>query len=307
MKDYITTVLLLALAATLAACGKAKPMPEFNEAQLAEQLPLDGSNINGKYAINFITLNTAALGFLTTTGHVTRKDDRINVRLKLTGGSPNVWHRQAIHTGWGCPVAKDDLNNDGYIDAKEGAKVWGQPLIPLDADLATQEAGMEDFPIADSKGTYSYGRTTDFKSMFEDLKTPSESDTVAKIPENMGLMLEGKAVVIMGTSKAVPETVAQVDGLSREQSLPIACGLIKKLNVETTEVPEVEEGNLGPARETPTESDDEWDGSVPGETPTPEPDPVPTPAPGPSSDEDDDDWTDRVRESWCRIWGNCDD
>jgi hypothetical protein len=136
----------------------------------------------------------------------------------------NVTHIQAVYTGRACPTLADDTNNDGFIDAVEGRAVYGDILIPLDNDLTTQLGG-NVFP---SGSAYEYFRSAPLVVLLNDLRIadPDLNDLFVKLAIGADLALAGRAVVIHGTAATLPNTVRTIGGLTRQQSLPIACGII---------------------------------------------------------------------------------
>lgn len=293
-------VLIMTLPFLLVACGKASKTPAFGDASLEEaaaSVPADGSNIQGRYKAEFITLNTSVNGFLTTNAYILRKDDAFHVQLKLSGGAPNVWHKQDIHVGWRCPTPNDDKNGDGLIDVEEGRLVWGDPIIPLDTDLTTQKSGENVYPVADHEGTYQYKRTVSFQEMFKDLKAPTNpNEPYRKLQGEEGLPLEGNVLVILGTDEKanLPATVATADGLTTQASFPVACALIRRVGSDPGTF-ESDSGEFGNPDVPPTTT------SEPTPAPTPGPETSPTPG-NDNGDGDSEDWDDRIRRWWRRTW-----
>jgi hypothetical protein len=136
----------------------------------------------------------------------------------------NVTHIQAVYTGRACPTLADDTNDDGFIDAVEGRAVYGDILIPLDNDLTSQLGG-NVFPAGSA---YEYFRTAPFITLLNDLRLadPNLNDLFVKLALGVDLALAGRAVVIHGTAAALPNTVRTIGNLTRQESLPIACGVI---------------------------------------------------------------------------------
>ena len=136
----------------------------------------------------------------------------------------NVTHIQAVYSGRACPTLADDTNDDGFIDAVEGRAVYGDILIPLDNDLTTQLGG-NVFP---SGSAYTYFRSAPFIALLNDLRVvdPDLNDLFVKLALGADIALAGRAVVIHGTAATLPNTVRTIGNLTRQESLPIACGLI---------------------------------------------------------------------------------
>ena len=142
-----------------------------------------------------------------------------------------VEHEQHIHLGSACPTISNDDNNDGFLDAVEASTVSGKVLIPLDADLDTQESGMNTYPRANSAGNYRWTERTSLALLTSDLRAPdmNPEDDVIKLPADQDLSLEGRVVEVHGVSPIVElaETVQPAD--DRHAKLPIACGVIRRV------------------------------------------------------------------------------
>lgn len=232
-----------------------------------EVLPPDGSNIDGLYQAKFVTLNPQVNGTIPGSFTFYRKDDRVMIYGRLFAGYPKAWHQQYIHIGSRCPTAQDDLNGDGFIDIVEARKVLGKIIIPLDSDPGSQASGARFFPLGDLSGSYHYERVVSFKRLFRDLKAPDKNpdDEIMKLQPDQGFSIEGRAVIVHGVADTVefPETVQSAGRFQAYQTLPIACGVFRKVTEEPGEYPdgsggpipgpvaEVEEGQDRPADERP--------------------------------------------------------
>jgi hypothetical protein len=294
---FLSILILLTFVSSCGKSGSSAGVPIVKE----KVIPLNGSNIDGLYMAQFMTLNPGVNGSLPGSATLQRQNDKFFAYVRLFGGAPNAWHQQVIYEGKRCPMASDDVNGDGYIDAIEGRNVWGQALIPLDSNIGSQVAGKNIYPVADATGTYFYERVTSFDDMFSDLKKEDKNltDNLTKLGPDKGLDFEGRVVVIHGSSDTVvyPPTVATTDEYAQHQTLPIACGIFSKItrvpgDIETGEIPGPVEG---PTTDVP---------------PTPPVEPVPTPVPDTHGDGDedsdrrdrDDDWVGRVRDWWRSRW-----
>jgi hypothetical protein len=289
----------LALLVT-ASCGKAPPTPSFFEAEEEETiLPPDGSNIDGLYMAKFLTLNPHINGTLLGSATIQRKQDDFFAYVRLFSGGAHVWHQQHVYTGKRCPTLQDDKNGDGFIDSEEGKKIWGDVIIPLDSNINSQLRGNNIYPVADESGTYFYERVGSFEKMFFDLKQDDHSlvDDMVKLNPDDGLAIEGKVAVIYGVDASVelPSSVYAMNNLSPQKSLPIACGVFKRVTRIPGEdydgtipgpVADVEDGQDRP-------SDDGWE--VPG-----------TEIEGPqyprNEPDDSESWQDRIFDWWRDRW-----
>jgi hypothetical protein len=254
----ITTLLLLT------SCGNNQTENKSTSrgsTQAEEIVPIDGSNIVGRYQAKFITLNPHVNGTIPGSANFFRKEDKIFAYVRLFAGGPKTWHMQHVYTGNRCPDSKDDLNGDGFIDIEEAEAVLGKILIPLDADISTQEAGRRFFPLADLSGYYHYERITNFERFLKDLQEVDKNpdDRYVKLPPGEGLQLIGKTFLVQGVPETVqlPDTVASLDRRKSFQTLPIVCGVFEKADTIPGEVyipdeipgpvAEVEEGQDRPA------------------------------------------------------------
>lgn len=185
------------------------------------------------YLAQFKTLNSQVNGTLGGSVSIYKKDDKLFAFSRLFAGSPEMWHMQNIYTGSRCPEMTDDLNFDGFIDINEAAKIVKNIIIPLDGDINSQLAGHNIFPLADIYGSYFYEKEGRYSTMLKDLKAEDSdpTDNLVKLGRNEKLNFEGKVVLLQGSSKdfAFPETVGSYGEIPVFKTLPIACGILKKI------------------------------------------------------------------------------
>lgn len=126
-----------------------------------------------------------------------------------------VPHRQTLHMGSRCPSASDDTNGDTFIDYNEAMAVVGQPVMPLDGDLNSQTAGEGVYPRGIGM---TYNRTASLSKINADL--------------GMKVGFEGRVVLIHGTSfnPNLPTSIASFQGEPAHISLPVVCGILKKID-----------------------------------------------------------------------------
>lgn len=239
------------LAAFLVACGKSdsSKSPELPQNQEENQptvsIVLDGSNIQGTYIAKFGTLNPQVNGTIPGSATLKREEEKLFVYVRIFAGGPNVWHQQNMYVGNRCPIPSDDTNGDGFIDVLEGEAIWGKILIPFDADISSQSAGKNFYPVADGSGSYFYERMTRFSNVLKDLRKDSSSGdgSTVKLAPDEALEFEGKVVVVFGVSDSIvlPSSVQTLERRSPQKTLPIACGIISKAS-ETIGVPD--DGNI---------------------------------------------------------------
>lgn len=325
MKIVSRWPLTMSLLILAAACGKAG-----NPSGLPyrEELQADGSNINGTYSAVLFPVNINLHAPKSGMATFTRSGDELIAKVKLDVGAQGANYRQAVYWGSRCPGIESDANKDGYLDMTEIEATLGDVIIPLDGDLDSQSGGTGNYPSGhNARGSYFYKKTASFARFFEDLKDtdPNTRDRVRKLEDQSGFTFLNKVVLIQGASSAfnIPDTVSSYYGLSRESSLPVACGVFFKSNdqisdeAETTIVTNGEPQD-GPANPMPTPDTNPVPVPTPTEPdvnpiprPTPGPQPVPQPRPQPTppeeDDEEDDDVIDDIEDWWDRVTGNDDD
>jgi hypothetical protein len=237
MKKLSTQLILsMTILSLLGSCGKSTSDGSGILKEEEAQGSTDGSTIDGTYLAKFETLNPHVNGTIPGSLTLFRKGDRLMTYVRLFAGGPKVWHQQGIYMGKRCPTMADDTNGDGFIDIDEGMKVFGKMIIPLDANLNSQAAGRNFYPLADLSGYYHYERIASFKRMFSDLYEIDRDpdDHIVKLAEAEPFTFEGRVVVVQGVAEttALPETIA-IQGRRRPfQTLPITCGIIKKVTEE---------------------------------------------------------------------------
>jgi hypothetical protein len=143
---------------------------------------------------------------------------------------PGQAYRGIVFSGAACPAPGADTNEDGWIDIVEARAVFGDGLVPLDGDLRSQAGGSDVLPLADDRGIVDFGGEAELDALLADLhgSDPDPGDLLGKLKPEEELDLEDRTFVLLGAPSAVvlPSTVASVPELTRNESLPIACGEI---------------------------------------------------------------------------------
>jgi hypothetical protein len=164
---------------------------------------------------------------------IVRKGDDFIVDVRLSHGPVKTLVRQSLHQGHRCPTEEDDTNADGIIDAAEGAAVYQGILIPLDDDISSLRMGLGTFPLADDFGSYFYSRVTSYETVLSDLREEdlNPDDEYVKLGSRKNFNTLGRVVVLSGVpvETVLPETVTGIGRLTPHQSLPIACGILKRV------------------------------------------------------------------------------
>lgn len=232
-KALFSSFCLLFIVSCVSDTSTNAKNPDESGINQNEVVLADGSNVQGIYAGELLPLNFN-LHFKTVgLAGVQRDGDMFSAFVKINNGPKSIKHRQAIYTGRRCPNLNDDVNKDAYIDMKEAMVAIGKISIPLDADLDSQYGGMGEFPFGGETGKYFYQKSASFDRLFSDLKSEDTNpqDNIIKIPEEDGLTLPGRVLIIQGISENVllPETIAVEEGESPHESLPLACVVLWKV------------------------------------------------------------------------------
>jgi hypothetical protein len=223
-------VFFLCMSFLLPACGPTPAPRVLTEVQ--DELVEEETN-RWTYLAVLKPLNAPHSGHINGSVTLDLDDDRFLADVRVALAPEGILHFQSVHTGNRCPEAADDLNGDGFIDAIEGNSVYGNRLIPLDGNLNGQLAGLNIAPVADQWGNYIYVRMASYERLLSDLKKPDEQpdDDMDKLPADETLRLSGRVVVLYGISNRaqLPETVQKLWHWGPHQSLPIACGILKRV------------------------------------------------------------------------------
>lgn len=234
---------ILALVLLVTSCGQStksakKVSQKVTETNTSPQTPpLEIREKNeGQYVAVLAPLNEHVSGLITGAATISRDRDELVGDVRFSGEvqTAAILHEQNIHTGVRCPDASDDLNEDGIIDAVEGALVYGKILIPLDGDINSQRMGGGIFPLADEFGDYVYSQVGSYQKFIDDLRELDlnlEDHIVKLAQEAEEVTFEGKIVVIQGVAKsaALPDTVVSNNQFTNHDTLPVACGIFTRV------------------------------------------------------------------------------
>jgi hypothetical protein len=225
MNNNISTLILIPIISlAVMSCGKqSSNNNQSTVASFEEDQPIEG-----EYKAFLRPLNTSVSGYIPSgAAEFKINDEKFNVKTYLDDDSP-IGHIQHVYAGDKCPTLADDLNGDGLIDIQEAMRITGKSLIPLDNDLSSQKAGYGLFPTG--KG-FTYMKSIKLDVLLTDLTLPGEDEKFAKLNKNKNLNLAGRVVMIHGTAdkSRVPLSVATLDDQPNNATIPIACGIIKRV------------------------------------------------------------------------------
>lgn len=246
---FILSALFLLIACNAEKSGgKGKPAPQEREERkpvVIDEVDVDidiDANIEGQYLAIFEEVNPQITSKITGAFTFSREKetDELIADVRLTNTGREIIHAQYVRLGYRCPDINDDLNGDSVIDAAEGEAVYGKVYFPLDAELGSQASHDGVFPKSDEYGNYTWYNwrnkpevipPTKWSTFIKDLRSPDLNDGYFKLKDNEPMNIEGRVVVVHGVDAAMelPSTVGTVNRLIPQQTLPIACGVIKKV------------------------------------------------------------------------------
>lgn len=255
MRALVIILSLITLSLTVSSCGKSSSGTGSQQQQQDtgtpsspgsartinqnETIQADGSNINGVYGTTLLPVNFNLHFKKVGTASLQREGDSFTARVDLKYGPRDTQVKQAIYTGRRCPTLNDDLNKDAYIDIQEALMAIGSVSIPLDGSLDSQLEGAETSPSGDPvSGSYAYNVTASFSRMFADLKLPDENmgDNMIKLGAEDGLTFPGRIILLTGVPESLflPPTVAGLGDAPLKSTVPLACGVLWKMDTFPT-------------------------------------------------------------------------
>lgn len=229
---FITLLFLCGSLLTLVSCGKNDKSSSHTAVPVVSTSPHveeEHQDDQGIYKAILRPLNSEISGESSGTIEVHIDGDDVVVESSVKGAPAGVKHLQNIFVSSRCPDIKADTNKDNVIDITEAMSQTGPILLPLDSDLSEQMDGIEYGPIANAAGAYIYRRSSTLSRILAGLRSPDPDlhDSIVKLPEGQDLKLGGRVVMIHGvkSNSTLPDSVRSVGHLTKEQSLPIACGV----------------------------------------------------------------------------------
>lgn len=226
--------ILLILIFSLSGCGNEgrRVKAPVMKASSPDPAVRGESQSSETYLASFLPLNEKFAGKVSGSLTIHKEGDFLAAHVRLLGAAPNIIHAQNVHFGGLCPNEAADTNLDGVVDIEEAGPYTDSIYVPLDGDINSQYSLFGMYPMADAWGAYVYSQTASFTRFMEDLAAPDEveGDLIVK-PANATFDLEGRVVMIQGVAdeSALPETVAATAGLTGNQSMPIACGVLNRV------------------------------------------------------------------------------
>lgn len=143
-------------------------------------------------------------------------------------GLDSVTHVQYIAAGNRCPTPGNDTNGDGFVDVREAMLAAGVALLALDSTLTMNEPSLTgDFPIGRA---YDYAESGVFTTIENSLRPAPLNDFTASISSDEDFDPEGMPVLVLGALRNLPGSVATLSGFTAAETLPVACGLLVRVD-----------------------------------------------------------------------------
>jgi hypothetical protein len=213
MKRPPFTMLALTTMACLfavpAATQESSPEPKSKTVYVAQLHPMNAKITNHR------TMGEARF---------TIAGDSLTISINVKDAAPNLTHWQHFHgfkdnRDATCATPAADKNRDGVVDLIETEPVSGTTMVPFIDDPVSMNVAEGMYPKASANGTYEYRRTVSLKAL---------KAAFAKAFDGAKLDLDRRVVVIHGTPKTLPASVASLGPIPAQVTLPIACGTIER-------------------------------------------------------------------------------
>jgi hypothetical protein len=154
----------------------------------------------------------------------TVKGDSLTISLKVKDAAPGIAHWQHFHgfkdnRDATCATQAADKNGDGIVDLIETEPASGTTMVPFIDDPVSMNVAEGTYPKASAGGTYEYRQTVSLQAL---------SAAFSKAFDGAKLDLDRRVVLIHGTPKTLPATVASLGPIPAQVTLPIACGAIER-------------------------------------------------------------------------------
>lgn len=232
------TLLAGSLLILTLSCGKdaTKRTVEAPPKKTVNKLVYDRNS----YLAELKVLNKSAAGPVSGNANFKIHNDTFFAYVRLFNSIPNLVHEQRYYEAESCPGPEADTNGDGFIDILEANAVLGDPIFPLDADISSETAGLNLFPSGDQSGSYWYEQEIAYEELRQELNLSERvpDSAFSKLTDGRDLKLNSGIVLILGAPawSKLPETVASSGGYANFQTLPIACGALRRIYVVPGEV-----------------------------------------------------------------------
>jgi len=180
------------------------------------------------YAAQLQPMNAKVTG-LETTGEArfSIDGDTLTISVKAEKLPADTMHLQHFHgfkdnRDATCPTEVADVNHDGIVDLIETEPTSGTTMVPFHDDPVSMEIVRDTYPKAGADGTFQYENVVSLKDL---------EAAFAKAFGDKELDLDRRVVFIHGTlaSTKLPASVASLGTIPAQVTLPIACGVIRRV------------------------------------------------------------------------------
>ena len=179
------------------------------------------------YVAHLHPMNAKITGMQATgEARFTVNGDSLTISVNVKGSAPGITHWQHFHgfkdnRDAACATQQADANRDGIIDLIETEPASGTTMVPFIDDPVSMNVAEGTYPKASADGTYEYRRTVSLKAL---------SAAFSKAFDGSKLDLDRRVVLIHGTPKTLPGSVASLGPIPAQVTLPIACGTIERVS-----------------------------------------------------------------------------
>lgn len=178
------------------------------------------------YIARLQPLNAKVAGSATSgTARFTLRGDALTIEVDVRNAPPHIEHLQHLHgfvdgKDATCATTQADTNHDGVVDVVETEPMSGTTMVPLTANPVDMKIAVDTYPKADAEGAYHYTKTVSLSAL---------DKAFAEKFDGQPLDLDKRVVYIHTVSPdtQLPPTVATLDHIPAQVTLPIACGKIE--------------------------------------------------------------------------------
>jgi hypothetical protein len=168
---------------------------------------------------------------------VNLSDGTIRAGLFAEGLTADYPHPQWVHGAprlqrTACPGPDVDDNGDRVIDYLELARSAGPPLIPLNQEDLSAQAGPLSFPLPSASGIIDYVETAalrDLRNILAEAGVGQPARSAAPAHQADRQVPLGRTTVVLygvAPDAELPRTMRLLDGLTAPMSVPVACGRV---------------------------------------------------------------------------------
>jgi hypothetical protein len=184
---------------------------------------------NAAYVAHLAGLNSKVTGSNASgEARFTVKGDTLTIRIDMSGLPAGIMHLQHFHGFTDnreahCATAAADKNGDGIIDLIETEPMSGTTMVPFHDNPVSMQIVNDTYPKASADGSYHYEKAVSLSAL---------KAAFTKAFNDPQLDLDKRVVYVHGIFPAtkLPATVASLDDIPAQVTLPIACGKIERVS-----------------------------------------------------------------------------